>query len=160
VSKAAVLKALRDLKAPSVVLSAVESAQGEDLGAALSPLLVNLAANQTEIENLRSKAALGTKYVESLKAEAIDWYVRANSTEAGKGVNTDLFSKMLEQCGESVELITGLLDMQKGLAQAKFPTAVRRSTFPDDANTPPGATVPTLDPGDGKEDKTVSRIHG
>lgn len=160
VSKAAVLTALRGLKAPSVVLSAVESAQGEDLGAALSPLLATLAASQKEVESLSAKAALGTKYVDSLKSEAIDWYVRANTVEGSKGVNTDLFGKMLDQCGDSVELIEGLLNMQKGLAQAKFPAAVRRSTFPDNANEPSGAKLPELEGGSPKEDKTVSRIHG
>jgi hypothetical protein len=147
---------LRGLKAPSAVLSAVEGATGDSLDAALAPLIKTLGEQDVQIKTLEPKAALGSKYVDSLKAGALDWYVKANQTD-GKGVNTDLFSKMLDQCGESVELIQGLSDMQKGLAQAKFPSAVRRSTFPDNANEPGGADVPVLPKGD---DKTVSRIHG
>lgn len=158
VSKAAVIKSLKGLKAPSAVLSAVEGASGDSLDAALSPLLKALRDKDAEVVALTPKAALGDEYLKSLKADALDWYVRANQESEGKGVNTDLFSKMLDQCGDSHELISGLRDMQKGLAQAKFPKAVRRSTFEVDANKAAPAAVPDIP--DVDNDRTVKRIHG
>ena len=158
VSKAALLKSLRTLKAPATILSAVEGVQGDSLDAALSPLLSALNESNKAVSELTPKAALGDKFLSAKRAEALDWYVKANQVEGSKGVNTDLFSKMLDNAGENVELIDGLIEMQKGLAQAKFPAAVRRSSFPSNANepTPPGEV--TL--GKDEADKSVSRLHG
>lgn len=158
VSKASVLKCLRTLKAPSTVLSAVESATGDSLDAALTPLLGLVASQSAQIVTLSTKADLGDAYLASQRAEAIDWYVRANAVE-GKGVNTDQFQKMLDQCGDNLELIKSLANMQKELAQAKFPGAVRRSSFPSDANKasePKALTIEGVESADSK----VSRLHG
>lgn len=157
VSKAVLLKSLRALKAPATILSAVEGVQGDSLDAALSPVLSALNEANKAVTELTPKAALGDKFLSSKRAEALDWYVKANQVD-GKGVNTDLFSKLLDNAGESVELIDGLIEMQKGLAQAKFPAATRRSSFPSDANTATGPGEVSLSAEDA--DKSVTRLHG
>jgi hypothetical protein len=159
VTKAAVLTCLKGIKAPATVLSAVEGAAGDNLDAALSPLVGLIKSQGEQIITLTAKATMGDEYIKSLKTDAIDWFVKANAV-GDKGVNTDAFQKMLDQCGDNVELVKGLSDMQKDLAQAKFPASVRRSSFPSDANSAsaPGE-VPIPDVGD-KAAKAVSRLHG
>ena len=57
-------------------------------------------------------------------------------------------------------------DEQKDLAQAKFPTSVRRSSFPSDPNS--AEQLRSVDFGEGDEvkeggddnDKRVKRLHG
>lgn len=159
VSKAAVIKALTGLKAPATVLSAVEGVTGDSLDAALSPLLKALGDQESTIKALTPKAALGDQFLSAKRAEAVDWYVRANQTPESKGVNTDTFQRLLDAVGESVEGIESLIEMQKGLAQAKFPDAVRRSSFPSDANStdgPSGADKIKTD----ATAKSVERLHG
>jgi hypothetical protein len=157
VSKAAVLKTLASLKAPATVLSAVEGAAGDSLDAALSPLLKTLGDQDEKIKALTPKAAMGDAFLASKRSEAVDWFVRANQSEAGKGVNTDTFQKLLSAAGENIDVIDSLIEMQKGLAQAKFPDAVRRSSFPADANT---ATPPSEVSIPDSTDKSVERLHG
>lgn len=157
VSKAAVLKCLKALKAPATVLSAVEGSTGDSLDAALSPLVAQIKTQGSEIAALTPKAAMGDEYIKACKTEAVDWYVRANQSAPGKGVNTEAFTKMLDAVGDNIEAIKSLTEMQKDLAKAKFPDAVRRSSFPSDANTasaPADVTIPDV------ADKKVSRLHG
>lgn len=159
VTKAAVLKCLKGIKAPATVLSAVEGAVGDNLDAALSPLVGLIKSQGDEIATLTVKATMGDEYIKSLKTDAIDWYVKANAT-GDKGVNTDAFQKMLDQCGDNVELVKGLSDMQKSLAQAKFPGSVRRSSFPSDANTATGPDEVKIPDVGGKTAEAVTRLHG
>jgi len=161
VSKAAVVKALRGLgNVPDAVLRAVEDAEGDALDAALSPLIGKIVAQGDEITALSPKAVLGDQFIEAKRAEAISWYVKANQVD-GRGVNTDNFQKLLETCGDNIALLDELINSNKSVAQAKFPSAVRRSSFPTDPNNPQRESADEDDGDDvGSGSNTVTRIHG
>jgi hypothetical protein len=116
-----------------------------------------LATVQAERAALETKAALGDQYVKSLRTEAIDWYVKAHTTKEQPKVKTASFEKRLDAYGDNAELLQYAIDEMKELAQAKFPAAVRRSTFEVDANK---ATEPG-EPNIGERSQgTVKKIHG
>lgn len=163
VSKEAVVKALKGLALPDAVLRAVEDADGDSLDTALRPLVDKITGLTGEVTTLTPKAALGDKYIEAKRAEAVDWYVKANQTRPNEPVSTDVFQRLLDAAGDNVELIDALIGQQKSLAQEKFPSPVRRSSFPADANNSQPADVPTLPDNDGVDNatgRTVKRIHG
>lgn len=162
VSKAAVVRVLRTLALPETVLRSVEDAEGDSLDTALRPLVGKITELTGEVSTLTPKAALGDTYIQSKRAEALDWFVKANQTEPNSPVSTGVFEKLLNASGDNVELIDALIEQQKTLAQAKFPAAVRRSSFPVDANKSEPGDVPSL-PDDGVDSatpRTVKRIHG
>lgn len=132
--KAAVIKAATVARLPHSVIEKVADAEGNGLVALL-------AASASEIESLTTrvaenvlKAALGDQYVKALRAEAIDWYTKAHAT-GDSGVNVDILNKMLDRFDGDIDLIKTVIEENKSLAQAKFPNAVRRSSFPVDPNS-------------------------
>lgn len=148
VSKAAIIESLKGLGVPESVLQAVESAKGSSLDTALRPLA--------------EKATLGDQFIQTKRADAIAWYVKANQTEPNVAVSTDTFQRLLDAAGDNVELIDALTEQQKNLAQAKFPKTARRSSFPADANKATPPTPPAL-PDEASSDggsRTVKRLHG
>lgn len=161
VSKAALVTALKSLALPEAVLRTVEDAEGDSLDTALLPLVGKITEQSTQIDALTPKAALGDKYIEAKRAEAIDWFVKANQSEPNSPVNTDVFQRLLTATGDNVDLIDALIEQQKSLAQAKFPAAIRRSSFPTDANTSEPGDIPSLpDGGTDHSSRTVKRLHG
>lgn len=161
-SKKAVALAALKAKLPADISEKLAALEGDDNGLELvlsecSKLISDL---QTENKGLTNKAAIGDEYFKSLKAEAVDWYVKSHrdNDNPEKGVKTDIIDKMLTAAGEDTDLIKGLIEEYKSQTQAKFPQAVRRSTFPDDPNEP---LVKDEDKaGSDNSSRTVARIHG
>jgi hypothetical protein len=159
VSKKAVLDAAAKAKLPQEIIDAAKGHSGNGLTALLT-------AAAKEIETLRPKAELGEQAVKDARADAIDWYVKAHATKDDPKVSTGNFEKLLDKCGDDVELIKDLAEQNKEMAQAKFPKAVRRSSFPSDPNT--AEKLSDVDFGDDDEvkeggddnDIRVKRIHG
>lgn len=111
-----------------------------------------------ERKTLEIKAELGDRYINSLRTQAIDWYVKARKTQDNPAVKTEGFERLLDACGENVDAVLHLIEEQRELAQAKFPKAVRRSSFESDHNDPQG---PDLDVKIGPEEQErVKKIHG
>ena len=112
------------------------------------------------IKSLEPRAALGAQYVEAKRAEALKWYVKAQQTGGVKKVKTKTFKTVLERVGDDVDLINEMIEEQMGIAQAKFPASVRRSTVvrdPEDVEPP--EALPTSG-GDPRTAKKVRRLHG
>lgn len=147
-NKEALLALVKRVGVPASLVKTVEEASDNGL----EPLLL-------AVKPLAEKAALGEKYVEHLKSEAIAWYVRARQTGDNKAVSTETFVKMLDRIGEDPEILQDVITEQKQLAQAKFPDAIRRSTFESNPNeVDPPADLPTANQQDGSR-RMVSRIH-
>lgn len=157
VSKKTVLAAAKSAGLSEEVVKLVEDAPDNGLSA----LLTSLGG---EIKTLVPKAALGDKYVESLKADALAMYVQAHKDpeDLERPVSTQSFNKILDRCGDDVELLLDIINEQKAVAQAKFPGSVRRSTFPEDPNQPT-TDLPDLpedgNAGDNRQTRSVVSIH-
>jgi hypothetical protein len=119
-----------------------------------------MAEQESTIKALTGKAAVGEEYLKDLRADAINWYVKARQDGESKGVSTDTFERLLTACGDNIDLVKALRDEQVTLAQAKFPQAVRRSSFPDDPNERTTLTDPPSPDADPASGKRVSRLHG
>lgn len=135
---------------PEAVLNAARKSTGK----AVLPAV--LAAVSAEFQKLTSKASLGDAYLRDLRADAIDWYVKAHKTADTAAVKTTTFEKLLDRCGDDVELIRGLIEENKEMARAKFPVSVRRSSFPTDPNQ---RTVPEELDWDDETDQKVKKLH-
>lgn len=157
--KAAVLKAASDARLPHSVIGKVADAEGNGLSVLLAAAASEIEAANKRAEENEAKAVLGGEYVKSLRVEAIDWYTKAHATGNG-GVNVDTLNKMLDRFGDDTELIKTVIEENKALAQAKFPAAVRRSSFPTDPNSP-DVPVEAKDPvGDDRVTEFAHRYHG
>lgn len=137
--KAAVLKAATAARLPHSVIGKVADAEGNGLAVLLAASASEIEAATKRAESFEAKALLGDQYVKGLRSDAIDWYVKAHATGNG-AVNVDTLNKMLDRFGDDAELIKSVIDENMALAQAKFPSAVRRSSAPVDPNV---ADVPT-----------------
>lgn len=160
VDKAVVLALLKRTGAPSVMLSAAAEAKDNGLEAVLRAAVSTIADQDKQVKALTVKAEMGDTYLKDVTTDAITWYVKAHQESDGKGVSTDTFERLLKACGDNLDLVKSLRDEQINLAQAKFPSSVRRSSFPDDVNE-----RKVLDPEDEasagrSSDKRVSRLHG
>lgn len=166
VSKKTVLDSANKAKLPSKVIDAAKEHSGNGLDALLLAASSEIEDLSKEVTALTEKASLGDLYLKSLRAEAIDWYTKARQSKEDPKVSTTTFERLIDKCGDDVDLIKSMIEEQKELAQAKFPKSVRRSSFPIDPNSAkaPGA----VDFGDEDEvkeggddnDKRVKRIHG
>lgn len=155
--KAAVLKAATVARLPHSVIEKVADAEGNGLDALLAASAAEIKSLSELASKNTAKAALGDQYVKSLRADAIDWYTKAHATGSG-GVNVDMLNKMLDRFGDDTDLIKTVIEENKEMAQAKFPAAVRRSSFPTDPNA---ADVPeTKSTGSDDEVSRFTRIHG
>jgi hypothetical protein len=138
---------------PAAIIDAAKKASRKN---ALPAVFAALGA---EHKALSEKAAIGETFLIELRAEAIDWYVKAHKSADTVPVKTELFEKILARCGDDVDLIKGLIEENKDMARAKFPQkASRRSSVPagDDVNerTPAGDIEWQKD-----DDEKVSRLH-
>lgn len=158
VSKASVLAALKAAGGPAALVTAAAEAEDNGLNAVLRSAVSHIDSLETEVKALKPKAALGDEYLKDLTVDAVTWYVKAHQTE-GKGVSTEAFEKILKACADNPELIKTLRDEQISLAQAKFPGAVRRSSFPSDPNERSEVKVLQESP-DVDSDKRVRNLHG
>lgn len=154
VNEKAFLAAAKRAGLPQTLLDKAAAEKGADDTLA-SVVLLSL---NKEVARLEPLAAQGEAYIKDLTASAIDAYVKAHTD--GKGaVSTATFERILEKCVGNLDLIKAIRDEQMDLARAKFPTRAR-SSFPDDANERETPQVPPSPPGEGKDNKTVARIHG
>jgi hypothetical protein len=97
-------------------------------------------------------ATMGQEYIKSLRKEAISWYVRARQSNPEESIDTKSFERLLDKCGNDAELIKDLMAEHKDRFESKLPKAVRRSSFPVNANERSGPdTKPDL------EEKTQNR---
>lgn len=154
--KTAVIAAATKAGLSTSILEKLAGAEGNGLDLVLSELVVQSTDLQKQVGELTPKAAMGEEYLKELRADTINWFVKANQTsDAQTGVNTDSIERLMTACGENVDLVKTLRDQYQDLARAKFPESVRRSTFPDDANS---RSVADLD-GEKVDTESVNRIH-
>lgn len=134
VTKKAVLAAAKKAGLPNSVIDVAKEAAGTGLEPILVAVGKEIEELRTEVTGLEGKAALGDLYLKDLRAQAIDWYTKAHQNGQDEGVSTTTFERLLDKCGDDVDLIKSLSDEQRDVAQAKFPKSVRRSSFPSDPN--------------------------
>lgn len=162
VSKKAVLAAASKAKLPKSVIDAAEEASGNGLTALLLAASSEIEKLAGEAKSLQPKAALGDQFLTELRAEAIDAYVKNHTTKDDPKVSTEIFERLLDKCGDDVDLLKAMAEEQMTEARKKFPKA-RRSSFPSDPNevTPLGKAAIGEDEGpDEESDRRVKRIHG
>lgn len=166
-SKDSVVAAARKAKLADSAIEAARKGAGNGLQALLHVLATESKTANATIKALTPKAALGETYIKSLRSDAIDWYVKARATDATPSVKTETFEKKLDRFGDDVELLEAEIEEQRGLAQAKFPKSVRRSSFDDDPNARKAQPKQAGDSEDeevrdedGTFDKRIQRIHG
>jgi hypothetical protein len=157
--KAAVIQAATVARLPHTVIEKAAGAEGNGLVALLAASAEEIKGLTARVEESASKAALGDVYIKTLRSDAIDWYTKAHATGNG-GVNVDMLNKMLDRLGDDAELITSIIDENKALAQAKFPEAVRRSSFPTNPNSPDVPESLKSVEGDSEVTRFASKYHG
>lgn len=156
--KSAVLALLKQVKMPTSIVEQVAVAEAGELTIALQLAADEIEKLEAERKTLASKAELGEAYVKSLRAEAIDSYVKANKDPSSQqGVNTTNVEKLLDACGDNIELIKELCSQYMATAQAKFPGTVRRSSFEVNPNVP--FDLPEVG-SENIDTKSVRKLHG
>ncbi len=143
--KAAVLKAAATAKIPTSIIEKATEAEGNGFAVLLTAAAETIESLAKEVEKSAPKVALGESYIKSLRTDAIDWYVKSHATAEGESVKIDNLTKMLDAFGDDVDLIKTVIEENKALAQAKFPQAVRRSSFPTDPNAKDAPTGLSLE---------------
>lgn len=166
VSKKAVLEAASKSKLPKSVIEAAEEASGNGLTELLLAASSEIKRLGTEVKNLTPKSALGDQFLSELRAEAIDAYVKNHATKENKKVSTEIFERLLDKCGDDVDLLKAMAEEQMDEARKKFPK-VRRSSFPSDPNRVEpldkahiGEDDDEISEGGNDNDRRVKRIHG
>lgn len=157
VNKKQVIATAKKSKLPASAIKAAEDADGDGLAALLSAVSKHLAEQETKVSELTPKASLGDTYLKELRASAIDAYVKNNQSGKNKGVDTSMFERLLDKCGDDAELIKALAERELAEAQAKFPKSVRRSSFPSDPHSPEKLHAGTED-SEKTEDETGKRV--
>lgn len=162
VTTATVVAAARAAKLPDAVIERIETSKKDGVTSLALAVALEIKGLEEKVSGLQPLADLGEEYLKGLRADAIHFYTlaRMDPKVPNKGVSTESFQKVLDRVGDDVDLIKEIIEEQKEAAQAKFPTSVRRSSFPDDANAmpsrPEGAAVFTSE---SETDKKVSRLH-
>jgi hypothetical protein len=167
-TKDKVLAAAKKANLSDSVIDAAKKAKGSGLSALLRAVGDEVSGLREKNSELAPKAVLGDTYVEELRADAIDWYVKAHQTKTAEKVSTSNFQKILASAGDDIELIKAHVEEQKKTAQRLFPQSVsnRRSSFPSDPNerkgpnVSDGDVVKEIEDEDGTYDERVKRIHG
>lgn len=161
VDKAAVLAAARQAKLPDAMIQQLDAASGNGLEVVMAAAGGRITQLEGELAKANERSALGDAYIQSLKSDAVHWYTMAQRDPAlpEKGVNTETFMRMLDLCGDNVELIQEHKKAYQELARAKFPEAVRRSTFPADVNERTELHAEPEEPVRAGSEKAVHRIH-
>lgn len=156
-SKKQVLTAASRANLPGVVIAAINEASDNGL-AALARSSANLLRQRgAKVSELTPKAALGEKYLEEKRVEALKWYVRAKQSGSEQAVKVSRFKKLLDRLGDDIDAIEEVISEQKELAQAKFPASVRRSTAERDVHE---IEEPEEMPTSKEASDKVARIHG
>lgn len=153
--KQAVLAAAQQAKLPTGILEQLAVAEDNGLLLVLQTVGEQLTSAQKELEELRPKATLGDAYIKELRSDVINWYVKANQ-EDGKGVDTKIVEKLIDACGDNIELIKELQAQYEKTARSRFPAAVRRSTSEVD----PNERNELWDPEAKVDTKSVRKLHG
>lgn len=161
-SHKAVVEAARKAKLPSSILEKLVDAESDSLLLVLQASAEEISSLQLMNKTLEPKAHLGDEYLKSLRSDAIEWYVKAKQQpDSGQGVNTETFERLLEKCGDNVDLIKELAEQQKDVARSRFPAEVRRSTseqvegLDEESRRNFSVTHPSK-----QEGKRAERLHG
>jgi hypothetical protein len=157
-SKAAVVAAARKAALPTSFVQAAEAANGDGLAELLKVVGTHITELETRVAELAPKAAAGDQFLKELRADTLHWYVMSQQASAGenKGVPTGSIERMLDLAAGDVELSKELNTQYKEMARARFPESVRRSSFPDDANSKLNLPDTSLQ----VDTEGVRRIHG
>ncbi len=157
VTRSVVMAHAKALKAagtlPESVVDAVKEAEGNGLDALLEAFGTTVKGLRDQNAALTVKAAKGEEFISELKKEVLDWYVKARQTDDRKKVSVESVEKLIGLAGDDTDLLKAMIEEQKELAQAKFPAAVRRSSFPSDPNVSDG--IPALK---GSDDSAESDV--
>lgn len=156
-SKKVVMAKIAKVGLPDQIVSKVEAS---DDATALDVLVTEAAAH---IKSLAAKGAAGDAYLKELRTEVIDLYVKAKTIpgSANGAVDVSPIEKILRYVDSDPDALKALRDEYFAALQAKFPAAVRRSSFETDANSPKG--VHPIDEKDIMEKidlASIKRIHG
>lgn len=159
VSKKAVIAAAKAAQLPHGVVESLEGVDGDSLDALFTHIGSAFKSLEDRVSVLEPQAALGDRYLKNKRAEARAWYVKARQSGEQEPVSVKTFDRMLERIGDDVEMLDELISEQKAIAEAKFPSATRRSTFEADPNTtsPVEAVEKAVS---SKTSAAISRIHG
>lgn len=168
-----VLKAAIGADLPSEITAVLAEAKGTGLEALLEAASEEIKALREKNQNLSKQAELGERLVREARADAIEWYVKANFEGDGQPVKTDEYVKLLDRCGTDVDLIRSLGDKERKLAQERFGLKkTRKSSFRKDPNLDQDGKDATAEEAEQerkslwdqedeeRRDKVVSRIHG
>lgn len=123
--QASVVAAAKAAGLPRDIIREVKANKG-GLSALLTACTSHIKGLEGKVKTLTPKAELGDQYLESKRAEAIAWYVKANQ-EGTKPVKTETFVKMLDRFGDDIDLFDSVIEEQKKAAKSKYPSNVRRS---------------------------------
>jgi hypothetical protein len=156
VSKKDLLSKLVRAKAPQSMLEAV-SESDDPLAALVSASVSAHRDLEKTVAELTPRAEIGKAYIESLKADAINWYVKAHQLGADQPVKTETFQRILNNLGDDIDLIKEVTEDNRAQAQAKFPASVRRSTVDTDPNVRDELQPVSLSPETGQK---VRNLHG
>lgn len=152
-SKDKVVASAKTAALPQDVIAAAEKGPGTGLDALLLAAAGALRSQEQKIVSLEAKSAVADEYVKDLKSEALTMYVKAKQ-EGTQPVETATFQRLLDKCGDDIDLLKSLIEENKAVAQKKFGVTVRRSSFPTDVHERPEAPD-----ADDPSSKKVSRLH-
>ena len=165
IDKKTVLAAAQAAGCSAELIKAVQGANGNGLSTLLRSLNTTATTLHAELSELRPKAAMGDKYLESKKADCLAAYVRMHAGGTG-GVDTSSVESMLKAFGDNVELIDNLTAQYQSNFKERLPGPALRSSAPTDPNarpepvTPPPAHNGHEVTSPKRRMTTVSRIHG
>lgn len=128
---------LKAAKEVGVEESLIEEAKKADkpalfLFSKIKEIATSLKETKEELSKIKPKVALAENYVKSVKSDAIAWYVKNHQVDNQKAVDVTLFQKILDTCGDDIELIKELSKEQEESAKAKFPANIRQSSAHSD----------------------------
>ena len=156
VPKEAILAMARAAGLSNEIVKAASGGKGNGLEALLLAAGTRCTALENEVKGLKPKAQMGDEYVTDLKKQALDAYIAVKTT-GDTAVDTDRFERMLDKCSDDVDLLKGIIEENKSVAQERFPKSVRRSSFPSDPHDKP---IPSNTAGDDAvSDAKVSKLH-
>jgi hypothetical protein len=134
------------------------------LSAVLSKAATEIDDARSVARSLEPKAALGDKYIKGVRADAIDAYVKSTALAMGvardHGVDTSTFEKVLDRCGDDVELIQALTEEHKSAARRLAPGKVLRSSVEPDPTVTRATDKTSTEPEpSSRGEQAVRRIH-
>jgi hypothetical protein len=171
VPKTALITAASEAELPASLLEKIAEAEDDDgalkafcssVSESLKEAEAKLADADVKVAQAKELGELGEQYVKNLRQDVIDMYVKAHQDpQDPQKVSTDTVMKLVDACGNNVDLLKSLHADYLNTAQAKFPetVGVRRSVQPDDphrgADPADDKSAPSATPTTG-----ASRLHG